>query len=456
MKLPEKQKSRPARGGSSQMPERAINSVTSVDSKSETTATPVSIDKQPLPEWVKFHLTEKQLNLAPLTLWIKLIYMRTGWEASHVNVAQFLYVNTAAKRKDVDKKDWHGTKTIAQDLNMSRQTVITVLKDLVAEGWVTKVPRRGSSSELWPAWPQEDCLTPIDGPELCAIPTGSGKLCTRRAGWGTGTPGEGPCKLHRATEPVQPLDTLITPAGAATGPDTCPTVGHPPAQPLDTPSSNGLTRRSSYRATNEDSSSSPPYVAEVEGKRAERRPKRIDDKMAINEEGEPDPIPMVSLNSNPAPAVDHEIEQAAKVALAPLANYGCTHDEARAVVRLIAAENNIRTTLARYVAGCDNLHHYLREIRRRGNRQAAQDWKRWADKQPHCPHGISGGRHVNPHTERSRCPYCAGRVVAIDEADEANRPTGRPALHLITPDDDPAARGAALARQLMAAKTAVS
>ncbi|MBO4273761.1 hypothetical protein [Microbispora triticiradicis] len=282
---------------------------------------PESIDKQPIPEWVKFYFTESQLTLPPSLLWVLLLYQRTGWEPSHVNVAQRLYVATSFKRKGEDKKDWHSEGSIARDLNLSRKTVGSAVKDLVAEGWMVKVPRPGWSSELWPAWPLEDCLTPVDGPELCAMRKKGGTLCTRRAGWGTDTPGDGPCKYHREAGPAQPLRTSEKAETVPREPGTCATIAHPDAQPLRTALRNGCARVPKDEFLREISSSSSPYVGEVEV--ADVVPARYDDG-DIHRETNPTPLAEVRHEW----AIRHVLER-------PLS---LTTEQARAAVEQIARD----------------------------------------------------------------------------------------------------------------------
>lgn len=168
-----------------------------------------SIDDVPMPAWAEPYFTPAELALPAALRWMLLLFQRTGWEPSRKSVAQRIYIATAFKKKDQDKKSWHSEGTMARHLDMSRQTVNAATQQLAAEGWVVKVPRPGRASEFWPSWPPVDCLTPNDGPERCAAPTKAKTLCTRRAGWGTATPGIGPCVRHGGPLPVQPDDTPV-------------------------------------------------------------------------------------------------------------------------------------------------------------------------------------------------------------------------------------------------------
>lgn len=217
------------------------------------------VDDTPMPSWADDHLTAKQRSLSPVLRWITLIYQRTGWDASHVSVAQRIFLSVAFKPAGQAKKDWHTEGQLATDLNLSRTTVNTVLQELADEGWIAQAPRPGRpGKERWPTWPATDCLTPVDGPERCAAPTKTGMLCTRRAGWGTANPGSGPCKLHRPADTptgqneaaeqeqyehqddgqdlasVQPLNTTDDP-------DACSTVEQAAVQPLNSDLFNGWT-----------------------------------------------------------------------------------------------------------------------------------------------------------------------------------------------------------------------
>ncbi|GAA4931914.1 hypothetical protein HD597_012864 [Nonomuraea thailandensis] len=230
---------------------------------------PGCVEDTPMPGWGRDHLSAKQQALSPALRWITLLYQRAGWDASHVSVAQRVFLSVAFKPAGVPKKDWHTEGQLAADLNLSRTTVNTVLQELADEGWIAQRPRPGGrGKERWLTWPPSDCLTPIDGPERCAAPTKTGQLCIRRAGWGTATPGSGPCKLHRPADASAGRDEAAEPApgehpddGQDDGQDdaggvqplnttgeaaTCSTIGQVAVQPLNSDLANGWTAPSNH------------------------------------------------------------------------------------------------------------------------------------------------------------------------------------------------------------------
>ncbi|WP_204061424.1 hypothetical protein [Microbispora corallina] len=155
----------------------------------------MAIDEAEPPAWVKAYVSPDQLKLNRGLLWVLLIYKRRGMESSRVNVAQRLYVHTVGR----DRKEANpGFKALADDLGLSDRTVEPALEDLEGEGWVVVIRRRRHPNLYRLAWPYEDVLGgPDDAEALCGRPTSKEGTCTRRTGWGTDTPGVGPCKYHR-------------------------------------------------------------------------------------------------------------------------------------------------------------------------------------------------------------------------------------------------------------------
>jgi hypothetical protein len=85
---------------------------------------------------------------------------------------------------------------IAGETDLSENRVEAAVEDLEKQGWILVHRRRRKSNVYTLAWPQEDCMTPVDSVERYAAPTSKGMLCTERAGYGTITPGSGPCWSH--------------------------------------------------------------------------------------------------------------------------------------------------------------------------------------------------------------------------------------------------------------------
>ncbi|MER7126665.1 hypothetical protein [Micrococcus luteus] len=158
----------------------------------------VAIDEADMPAWARARFSTAQLQLNKGLLWVLLIYMSTTLEASRLSVAQRLYVHTIGKNR---KEASPSQESLAHDLNISSQTAMVSVQDLEEQGWVV-VKRRSTHFNTYRlAWPMQDVLgARKEEAELCGRTTKKGNICTRRAGWGTDTPGVGPCKLH----PIQP------------------------------------------------------------------------------------------------------------------------------------------------------------------------------------------------------------------------------------------------------------
>jgi hypothetical protein len=164
----------------------------------------VPIDEDDVPTWAASYLAPGQLKVNRGLVWILLLYKRRGFDQSRVNVAQRLHIHTEGK----DRKEANpGYKSLALDLGMSENTAMASVSDLEDEGWIViRGPRRYPTFQL--AWPQDDVIARSPAkPEvkLCGRPTTKGGRCTKRAGRGTPTPGEGPCKDHAGTPEPQPL-----------------------------------------------------------------------------------------------------------------------------------------------------------------------------------------------------------------------------------------------------------
>ncbi|MEU4234393.1 hypothetical protein AB0F17_59810 [Nonomuraea sp. NPDC026600] len=323
------------------------------------------VDDTPMPAWAGDYLTAKQQNLSPVMRWVTLAYQRIGWEPSHVTVVQRLCLSVMLKAKGQPLLDWRSEGQLAQDLKLSRNTVGTVLKDLECEGWISQRVRAGGSGrkERWPTWPPIDCLTPADGPELCAAPTKAGMLCIRRAGWGTPTPGAGPCKLHRAdghdAQDEQHEQGGAQPLSSSADPGTCPMVEQGPAQPLGTDLLNGCEEVPNGWAAGRDkeggreshqsvSAPAPPPEVEPEVPRPRTATDELEDRYEINEavvgSGTERPDDATGSPADPGPAP--QPGQAVQI-LQEL--YPCSPADAEAMVTLIGQGKAI-TDWRRYLS----------------------------------------------------------------------------------------------------------
>ncbi|GIH91976.1 hypothetical protein ACFFMN_33790 [Planobispora siamensis] len=185
----------------------------------------IAIDEAGLPDWARTHFSAAQLTLNAALLWVLLIYMSTTLESSRLNIAQRLYVHTVGKNR---KEASPSQESLARDLNLSPQTVSVALDDLEHQGWII-VRRRSTHFNVYRlAWPTADVLSDRkEDVATCGRLTKKGEACGRRAGWGTDTPGSGPCKLHPDPEPEPTLeDSSGLQRLESTEPDSTPTVGN--------------------------------------------------------------------------------------------------------------------------------------------------------------------------------------------------------------------------------------
>lgn len=164
----------------------------------------VAIDEAEPPDWVKAYVSYDQLKLNRGLLWILLIYRCQGLDQSRYSIAQRLYIHTIGKDH---KRCKPSIRSLMTDLECSENTAIDSVKDLEERGFLI-VRRHGNGRNLYIlAWPIEDTTAPkAERPALCGAVTKKNARCTRTAGWGTTTPGVGPCKKHGG-EPKNPDPT---------------------------------------------------------------------------------------------------------------------------------------------------------------------------------------------------------------------------------------------------------
>lgn len=165
----------------------------------------MAIDEAEPPDWVKAHVSHDQLKLNRGLLWVLLIYRCHGLDQSRYSVAQRLYIHTIGKDY---KRCNPSIRSLMTDLECSENTAIEAVKDLEERGFLI-VRRHGNGRNLYIlAWPVEDTTSPAGREQaaLCGAHTKKDGTCTRKAGWGTTTPGVGPCKKHGG-EPRNPDPT---------------------------------------------------------------------------------------------------------------------------------------------------------------------------------------------------------------------------------------------------------
>ncbi|MEV5710099.1 hypothetical protein [Actinoallomurus sp. NPDC052274] len=184
------------------------------------------IDESAMPAWAKPYFSEDQRKrLDASLLWILLITNSTSLEPSRLHLAHRLHVYMLTLPRGARMEWAPSVVSLAASTNLSEKTIETAIKDLAEQGWLRVTKRRRRTSIYRLAWPVKDCLLSDDEPTPCGALTTKGAFCTRPAGWGTGTPGEGPCKYHRPDDEE---------AGA---PDTDDPQSLRPNDPADEPGS---------------------------------------------------------------------------------------------------------------------------------------------------------------------------------------------------------------------------
>ncbi len=160
----------------------------------------VPINQSGLPAWARPCFSPAQLNLEVGLLWVNLIFKWKGRDPSRYSLAQRLYIHTVGR----DRKEWETSiRQLADDLELSENTVIAATDDLEGDGWLLVSRQHRNVNFYRLAWPVRDVLAPPKVKEvpLCGVLTSKGRRCAKRAGRGTQTPGVGPCKQH-----LPPLD----------------------------------------------------------------------------------------------------------------------------------------------------------------------------------------------------------------------------------------------------------
>lgn len=168
------------------------------------------ISESAMPAWARPYLSEGQRELQNRALQWVLMFDHTAYLPSSArDLCRRLHIATLGND---DKVVFASQATLSRWTGWSEETVRTQLAQLDADGWISFTPGAGTRrTRIRLTWPATDPNTQLrDDPDKCMSATVDQNVCMRRAGWGTTTPGIGPCKLHGGT-PKNPAKKPPTP-----------------------------------------------------------------------------------------------------------------------------------------------------------------------------------------------------------------------------------------------------
>lgn len=163
------------------------------------------------PTWVEGYLTDKQLSQVerPHTLWVALLN-RSAVSAHAHHVALRLHVFTLGRDAALI---YPSVASLARDVKLSATSTRTALGELEECGWIRRerrwLPSGEPTSSLitlsWPVSAAEANMHELVVAGSCGAQRSAkkGGQCRRRAGFGTATPGAGPC-IHHGGAPPSP------------------------------------------------------------------------------------------------------------------------------------------------------------------------------------------------------------------------------------------------------------
>jgi hypothetical protein len=180
------------------------------------------IGESAMPAWARPYLSEGQRELGNRALQWVLMFDHTKYlDSSARDLCRRLHIATLGND---DKVVLASQATLARWTGWSEETVRIQLAKLDEDGWINFTPGAGTRrTRIKLTWPTVDPIAQLrDTPDKCMAKnkkTDEG-VCKRNAGWGTTTPGIGPCKLHGGT-----------PKNAAKKPPTAQRLGDSTAPP---------------------------------------------------------------------------------------------------------------------------------------------------------------------------------------------------------------------------------
>lgn len=210
------------------------------------------VDDYDMPSWAEAHLKAAQLELGSRTRWVLLIDS-APLRPTTKHVALRLHVYMLGADENVA---WPSVVELARCTGLSDTTVRSAIGELEEAGWLAVHRTLGfHANRYYLAWPAVDVTGRRALPDRCAAPTDDGgAACSRRAGWGTATPGTGPCSLHGGEPRRRPnpstadgsnpstVDGFTAPSGVTLHPQTPqPLTGDPSAADGITPQPLGQT-----------------------------------------------------------------------------------------------------------------------------------------------------------------------------------------------------------------------
>lgn len=151
------------------------------------------------PRWATDYLTDQQRQLSPLLVWITLIRKAASLDRDAKPFASELYIclHTLPKNRTLE---WSpGFDLLRLHTGIGSDNLTKAWRKLAEAGWLHVIPGRPNTYR--PTWPASDCMAG-DAPICGAVTSSKGnkpKVCENRPGFGTVTPGVGPCKHHGGT-----------------------------------------------------------------------------------------------------------------------------------------------------------------------------------------------------------------------------------------------------------------
>lgn len=152
------------------------------------------------PAWADGYLSVEQRRVcSPALLWLNLVRKSTslGRDAKGLLFELYACVHTFPEGRVME---WNpGFDTLRLHTGIGADNLTKAWKQAAAQGWLHVIPGRPHTYRL--TWPATDCMASeslICG-EWAESKGHKGKVCQRRPGQGTITPGKGPCALHGGT-----------------------------------------------------------------------------------------------------------------------------------------------------------------------------------------------------------------------------------------------------------------
>ncbi len=157
----------------------------------------LDVRQAPRPAWTSSYLTRaQQKDCSPALLWINLIRDSVSLGRDAKALAMELYI-TLHTRPEGRVLEWSpGIPELRRNTGIGKNQLTAAHRELSGQGWLYVIEGRPNTYRLtWPESDRMDADHAICG-EWAESAGNKGKVCEQRAGFGTTTPGKGPCKYH--------------------------------------------------------------------------------------------------------------------------------------------------------------------------------------------------------------------------------------------------------------------